>query len=614
MRSGAKFSVGTAFSIVVIVAAIAAVVGLSMHFAFHRTRRGDETPGARVLRTAGEGKCKTLDPVQADDSASRNLCGAVFDTLLAYDYQARPYKLVPSMLAEMPTHNADCSEYHFKLRDDLRFPEHEGIPGGRITARDVKFSLLRLADGRNHSPLYWMVRGKIAGIDEFNKLSLDTPAGDLSVYDRDIPGIVIYDDLNFSLKLEKGDPRFLYLLAMPNTGIVSRRAVERFGHDFARHPVGSGPFVLENWIGNYMIVLRRNPEYRREFFPAARSEADRSRPLPLCDKIEILMVRQPMTDWMMFLQGDVDISVLDKDNFNLVVSADGTPVPALAKRGVRLLRVPEFEIRYVGFNFDDPLLGKNLKLRQALSLAYDVPERVRYTGKRLIPAQGPLPEGVAGYDPEYRNPYAQVNLPKAKKLLAEAGYPDGVGKDGKRLKLSFDMTGNGPSYRQIGELAAADFAKLGITVAPIMNNKPRFFEKLGRGDMQLFYLSWVGDYPDAENFFQLFYSGSRGGCNRTGFSDPEFDRMYERAAAMPDSPERVELFREMTRLLGGKCAWIFEGFPVSYQLCHDWLENYEPHDFPYNRWKYLSVSPRRREELRPTFTPLDFSELSGGEK
>ena len=603
-----KLAVAAAFVI-----ALGAAGGLLMRFAFAGTGAAD-LPDARILRTAGEGRCRTLDPIHADDSASRNLCGAVFDTLLAYDYLARPYKLVPSMLAEMPTHNADCSEYHFKLRGDLRFPDHEGIPGGPVTAKDAKFSLLRLADGRNHSPLYWMVRGKILGIDEFNKLSLRTPAGDLSIYDRDIPGIVIHDELNFTLKLAKAEPRFLYLLASPNAGIVSRRAVERFGGDFARHPVGSGPFVLESWTANYKLILRRNPEYRKEFFAGAKSETDRTRPLPLCDRIEILMVRQPMTGWMMFLQGDLDINALDKDNFSLVVSGNGRPVKVLADRGVRLLRVPEFEVRYIGFNFTDPVLGKKTKLRQALSLAYDVPGRVRYTCGQLIPTQGPLPEGVAGYDPDYRNPYAHVDLEKAEKLLAEAGYPGGIGADGKRLKLNFDMTGNGPFYRQIGELAAADFARIGIEVVPVMNNKPRFFEKLKRGELQLFYLSWIGDYPDAENFLQLFYSGNISGCNRTGFSDPGFDRMYETAAAMPDSPERTELFRKMVRYLGEKCVWIYEGIPVSYQLCHAWLENYAPHDFPYNRLKYLSVSPARRAKLKPAFTPLDFSQLSGGGK
>ena len=117
------------------------------------------------------------------------------------------------------------------------------------------------------------------------------------------------------------------------------------------------------------------------------------------------------------------------------------------------------------------------------------------------------------------------------------------------------------------------------------------------------------DYPDAENFLQLFYSGNRKGCNRTGFSDPVFDRMFEEIRTMPDSPERTEKYKQMVRYLAGKCVWIYEGYPVSYQLNHAWLENFVPHDFGFARWKYLSVDPVRREKLRKTFRPLKMSEL-----
>ncbi len=575
------------------------------------------SPGAaeqRVLRMAGEGPVKTLDPIQADDSASRKACGAVFDTLLCYSYQERPYRLIPSMLAEMPAHSPDFTEYRFKLRADLCFPAVGGLPGGPITAYDVKFSLLRLADGRNHSPLYWMIRGKLRGIERFHQDSLKAPPGDYSLYDREIPGIVVHNDLEFSLCLERPDPRFIYLLAVPNTAVVSRRAVEHFGEGFARNPVGSGPFILARWQHDYKLVLQRNPQYRREAFPGAESPGDRGRPLPLCDRIEILMVRQPMTAWMLFLQGGLDVNALDRDNLDLATADGERPVPALERRGIRLVRSPEFEIQYVGFNFSDPVLGRNKKLRQALSLAYNVAERVRYFGGRLIPSQSPLPPGVAGFDPEYRNPYGGYDLERARQLLSEAGYPGGLDASGKRLTLTFDQTGNSTLYRQIGELAAADFAGLGVEVIPVMNNKPRFFEKLRQGSLQLFRLSWIGDYPDAGNFMQLFYSGNRSGCNRTGFSDPEFDAMYERTLSMPDSPERTELFRKMVRRLGEQCVWILEGRPVACHLRQAWVENYISHDFPFNRWKFLSVDPEMRERLLPGFTPLSLSELSGGEK
>lgn len=565
----------------------------------------------RVIRTAAGGRVRTLDPAFADDLASRNLLGAVYDTLLEYDYDARPYRLKAAMLEKMPEPAGDFKSYRFKLRDDLYFADDPVFAGQKkkITSRDVLFSFLRIADARNHSPLFWLFRKRVAGIDAFNAASARMEKGDFSLYEKGIKGFEILSEREFVIRLTKPDPRFLYALAMPNCGIVSRKAVLHYGERLARHPVGSGPFVLKEWINDCRITLERNPRFRREFYPGARSVADRQKPLPLADKIEIFLVKQAMTAWMLFLQGNLDCQALDKDNADL--AGGGTLPEVLQKRGIRLWRVPEFEVRYVGFNFSDPLLGKNLKLRQALSLAFDVRRRIEHAGNQLLPAHGPVPPGVAGFDEKFRNPWMACDREKAKKLLAEAGFPGGVDPvTGKRLKLTFDQTGNTPSHRQTGEILTGELAALGIDVVSVLNNNPRFYEKLRGGKMQLFRLSWIGDYPDAENFLQLFYSGNRSGCNRTGFSDPVFDRMFEEILPLPDSPERTKKYEKMIRYLAGRCVWIYEGYPISYQLNHAWLENFTPHDFGFTRWKYLSVNVKKRKELKKSFRPVKMSELN----
>jgi ABC-type transport system substrate-binding protein len=566
----------------------------------------------REISTSGGGRIRTLDPAFADDLASRNLICAVYDTLLEYDYDARPYKLKPSMLRRMPEPENGFRSYRFELRDDLYFAA-DPVFGGkkrRITSRDVLFSFLRLADSRNHSPLYWLFRGRVVGIDAFHARTAACARGDMRPYDEGVTGYRILSDTKFVIDLTGPDPRFLYALAMPNAAVVPREAVEFYGESFARHPVGSGPFLLKRWINDCRIELVRNPAFRKEFYPGAASAADRTRPLPLADRIVIKLVKQSMTAWMLFLQGNLDCQTLDKDNSDL---AGGGELPeVLRKRGIRLQRVPEFEIRYIGFNFGDPRFEKNEKLRQALSLAFSAARRIEHSGNQLLPAAGPIPPGVAGFDEKLRNPWMRHDVAKAKKLLAEAGFPEG--KDpatGKRLKLTFDQTGHTSSHRQFGEITAAEFAELGIELEVVLNNNPRFYEKLRGGKMELFRLSWIGDYPDAENFLQLFYSGNAGGCNRTGFSDPVFDRMFEETLPMPDSPERTAKYRKMAEYIARKCVWIYEGFPVSYQLNHAWLENYTPHDFGFARWKYLSVDTALRDKLKRSFTPLKLSELAG---
>lgn len=561
--------------------------------------------GERVLRSAVGSRAKTLDPVLADDLASRDLCGAFYDTLLEYDYLARPYRLKPAMLAAMPETSADFKIYRFRLRPDLFFAPDSGGKAKKITAADVRFSLLRLADARLHSPVYWILRGKLLGLDEFHAATAAAKPGDFSLYDRGIAGFVITGELEFELHLTHSDPRFLYLLAMPNTGIVARGAAE--SGKLASHPAGSGPFVLKKWVRDCRIELERNPAYRTEFFPGAERREDRLRPLPLVDRIVLYQVRQATTAWLLFLQGNLDYHALDKDNLDLAAGQGDRPAPELAARGVRLLRMPEFEIRYVGFNFRDSVLGKNLALRRALSLAYDVRRRVEHAGGQLLPAQGPIPPGVAGYRADFRNPWAADDPERAAEVLAQAGFSGGIDpKTGEAYRLTFDQSGNTASYRQLGELAAADFGRLGISVEPVLNNNPRFYEKLRQGRFQLFRLSWVGDYPDAENFLQLFYSGNIGGCNRTGFSDPVYDKMYEAILPMADSPERTRRYEEMATYLAERCPWIFEGFPVSYVLCHRWLGNFVPHDFGFAKWKYLAVDPAEREAAVRTFTPISF--------
>ena len=567
-----------------------------------------------VLRTGAGGLVKTLDPVQADDLASRDLTALVYDTLLQYDYTARPYKLVPSMLKSMPEVSADFTRYEFELRDDLYFHPASCFKSDaerKVTAHDVKFSLLRFADIRLHSPVYWMLRGKIAGLEKFRQSTRNKALNDWTPYDQNISGITILSDRKFVISLSNSDPRFLYMLAMPNSGIVSRRGAEFYGARLSHNPAGSGPFILKKWIPDLKLDFVRNPDYRMEFFPQAANPADRKRKLPLLDEISVCQIRQPMTAWMMFLQGKLDLNALDKDNRETLLSGE-TLIPALKKRQVKLLSNPEFEIRYIGFNFDDPLLGKNLKLRQALSLTYNIPRRVAHAGNQLIPAHSVIPPNVAGHDETFRNEFAEYNLEKAKKLLAEAGFPGGIDpRTGEALTLTFDQSGNDTAHRQMGELAVDDWRKLGINVVSVLNSKPRFFEKLRQKKFQLFRLSWVGDYPDAENFLQLFYSKNRGSCNRTGFADKEFDAMFEKILQMADSPERTRLYAKMSELVIKKCAWICEGFPVTGMLHHGFVENYLPHDFSFIRWKYLNINDNMRQKLIKGFKPLFFSELSG---
>ena len=436
----------------------------------------------RTLYTTPGGKINTLDPALSADLTSAKMIGELYDTLLEYDYTVRPYKLKPSMLAEMPTASKDMKTYRFKLRGDLYFQpdacfgknDDETPKSRKITPQDVIFSILRIGDARIHSSGYWLIRGEIVGIGAFRKESAKFADGDFSIYDKGCPGLVAIDDSHFEIRLSKPDPRFLYALAMPYMSVVPREAVEMYGADFAEHPVGSGPFKLDFWRRNYRIEFSRNPRYRKEFFPKAANPPERTRALPLLDKVVCYQIAEPVTAWMLFLQGNLDMSAVSKDNFDSVLTKDKKLAPALAKRGIKLLSIPSFQIHYYGFCFTDLVLGSNLKLRQAITLAYDVEKRMKLFNNGIIPASGPIPPGVAGYDPKLKTLFNTHNVAKAKRLLVEAGYPNGISsKMGKRLKLTLDFGGTSTTHRQLAELFVDDMEKIGVKIVPMLNNWPR---------------------------------------------------------------------------------------------------------------------------------------------
>ncbi len=571
------------------------------------------TDRQRILRISPGKKIASLDPALAADTASQYMTAAFYDTPLQYNYTARPYRLEPSMLAAMPELSADRRTYRCRLRDDLFFQPAECFPdreSRRVTASDLVFSILRLADPRVRSTGYWLVRGRIRGIGTFREQAGLSEKNDLSVYDRGCTGLRVLDSRTFEIELEKPDPRFIYALAMPYFSAVSRRAAAFYGPDFTDRIIGSGPFVLTEWVKDYVIRMKRYDEYREEYFPGADNPVDRKRRLPLLDGMTCYLVKQPLAAWLMFLQGELDYCALDGENFDAVVNEQKQLSPALRKRRITLHAAPEFQINYIGFHFADPLLGKNLALRRAISLAFDKELRSRITNGRLQPVYGPLPPWTDGWEADLRGPYGEKNLTRARELMKEAGFPGGINPaTGKPLTLTFDQAGSDTFYRQTAELLAADLAQIGIVLKPEFSNRARFFQKLASGQAQLFRLSWTGDYPDAENFFQLFYGPNAETCNRVFFRDAEFDRMYEEIKNMPSSPERTEKYRRMTRRLLDQCPWIFETQPVAYVLTHCWMRNYQPHDFGFNRWKYFSADPELRRQVRRSFTPLSMSEL-----
>lgn len=575
--------------------------------------RKNETDNKRIFRTSVNKLITTLDPALAADTASQFMTASFYDTPLQYSFTKRPYELEPSMLESMPEFSEDGTILTCRLRDDLYFqnaPCFQNKISRKVKSKDVIFSILRLADVRVHSTGFWLIRGRIKGLDQFRSLTGNVAENDFSPYDQGCDGLEVVDDRTFRIHLTSADPRFIYAMAMPYFSVVSRRAVEHYGKKFADHPCGSGPYMLKSWQKDHQIHLVKYPDYRIEYFKEAENPADRTRKLPLCDEIICDLVKQPMAGWLLFLQGELDSYALDGENFAAVVNKDLQIPTSLQNRGIQLLRSPEMQINYIGFSFADPLLGKNENLRKAISLAFNRDVRIEYGAGKLYPAHGPVPpDAGAGYL-EQPGEFTQRNIPLAKEYMKKAGFPGGIDpRTGKSLEITFDQAGSDTFYLQTAELLAIDLAEIGIKVKPEFNNRARFLQKLANNQVQMFRLSWTGDYPDAENFLQLFYGPNSGASNRVNCDIPEINAKYEQIKNMQSSPERDKAYAELAELIRSKCPWIFESYTVSFMLKHCWLENMRPHDFAFQRWKYISVDPQKRSGTIRRFEPLSLNEL-----
>jgi ABC-type transport system substrate-binding protein len=290
--------------------------------------------------------------------------------------------------------------------------------------------------------------------------------------------------------------------------------------------------------------------------------------------------------WLNFLRGNLDRSSIPKDNYSQAVDVDRGLRAEIAERGIRLDRMWQLDLIYMCFNMVDPVLGKNRKLRQAMSLAYDVETVLdRFYNGRGIRAHSFIPPEISGFDPAYRNPYGEYDLARARRLLAEAGYPGGEG-----LPTFSYLTISSTDARQRGEHFAQNMAAIGVKVKVEGVTWPEYLERMQNREFEIVGASWMADYPDPENFMQLLYGPNRPpGENNASYENPEFDRLFEKASVLSDGPERLALIERMKRIVAEDAPWIFVVHRQAAVLSYDRLRNLKSHAVAESPIKYYRI-------------------------
>ncbi len=323
------------------------------------------------------------------------------------------------------------------------------------------------------------------------------------------------------------------------------------------------------------------------------------KPLPLIGRIEIYVIEESQPRWLAFLNAEHDVLQNLPNEFINIVAPQGEVAPWLAKRGIRMYKEIEPRTAYTYFNLEDPIVGgfepAQVALRRAISLAYDEPAEIRILRKgQAIPAQGPIPPGVEGYDPAFRSPTVEYSPARARALLDMFGFVDRDGDgyrerpDGSPLELEL-ATRTDLEARQYDELWRRSMEAVGIRIRFKKGRFADFVKESNAGTLQMWNLSWSAGSPSGDFWMGLFYGPNSAKSNDSRMRLDAFDRLYERSRIMPDSPERTQLYQDMTRLLLVYAPWVFHAHFVGTHLTQPWVKGYKKHPFEQANWRYLDI-------------------------
>ena len=558
-----------------------------------------------VRYTASRSQVRHMDPIQISDVTSAAVAGNIFDTLYQYHY-LKTGELIPSLAAEMPQTNEDRTVYTIKLRDDVYFHDDPAFPNGegrKLVAGDIVYSWKRLADVNNAAGNWSFLDGRIKGLDEFREYTKD--AGDEVDYSRTVEGLQAVDDHTLRIELTEASPQFRYVLAHLPTAAVPREAVEHYGEEFINHPVGTGAYMLKEWRRGSKITLVKNPDYRDERYPSEGPQeakeagllADAGKKLPFIDRIEISIIEEGQPYWLTFMDGKIDSASIPKDSFDQAISGgvqNAELSPQMKEKGVSLHTIRDPSTFWLGFNMEDPVVGENLPLRRAMSLAIDREDYIDLLRNgRGEPAHGFFPPAFEVYNEDLESPYTQHDPEKAKELLKKAREVHG----GELPTLELYVPGTDPTMRQHGTFLRRAWENIGLKVSTQHMDWPTFQRTVDNKSAQIFMMGWLADFPDPENFLFLYYGPNEApGPNNTNYKNEEFDKLYKKAKSMPAGPERIELARRMEQMIVNDVPNVFLYHPIGFALRYDWLKNYKLPVWATGTYKYQKVDMDLRRE------------------
>jgi ABC-type transport system substrate-binding protein len=539
-----------------------------------------------------------------------------------------------------------------------------------LVADDFVYALKRHATPRITTPIYGIFSEYVIGLKDYGGLIRKEDAklrAGLDPADQDRPfldfrkyplaGATAPDKYTFRVRIKGRYPQWSYWMAMTFMAPVPWEADAFYSQPgfsgasltLDTWPVGTGPFMETEYFKDRRQVMSRNPNYRGEPYPCEGMPGDKQEGLlddcgkktPFVDKIVATVEREAVPQHAKFRQGYYDLEVFERVDIGMEYNVAKQDSEEIRKeydaKGFRLDRFDDITKYNIGFNMLDPVIGKgdspeqqerNRKLRQAMTIAIDWEEYSKIFPNKAGPtAQSPIPNGIFGSrqsTPEGVNPYTHrlVNgvpvrrpIEDAKKLMVEAGYPDGRDvRTGRPLVLNYDYYALPTPERKVEiDWMVRQFAKIDIQLEVRATDNNQFQDKVRKGKHQVFWYGWNADYPDAENFLFLLYGPNAksvsDGENVTNYQNPEFDKLFVQMKTLEDGPAKQALIDKMVKILEVDAPESFGFFPYSSAAVQHWVYNSKPAILIRDHGRYLriDVDERRRAQAawnQPIWWPM----------
>lgn len=452
---------------------------------------------------------QSFDPAFAKDQARIWFCNQVYNSLVQLDSNLQ---VIPSIAKSWEVSENGLT-YDFTLRADVNF--HHPI-SRNLTIDDVLYSLNRLQAEETASPGAWV----LGSVDDITALN----------------------DSVIRFVLKEANPAFLGLLSMQYCSILPVES--DYLPNFFEAPVGTGPFYFQFHKENVKLVLRKNESY---------FESDNGVLLPYLDAVAISFIPDKQTAFLEFIKGNFDfLSGIDGSYKDEVLSLDGNLKPKYTNL-LNFTKQDYLNTEYLGILMDENQQNdalKDLRVRQALNLGFDRDLMMQYLRNNIgTPAHsGFIPKGLPGYKSDIGYSF---NPDSAKKLLVEAGFPNGQGIPSIHLNTT-------SSYVDLCEYIQHAWEEIGFEVVVNVNPPSTHRQQVSTSQLSIFRGSWIADYADAENYLSLFYSKnhSPNGPNYTHFTNAEFDVLYEQCLSIPELKNRILLYEKMDSIIINEAAII----------------------------------------------------------